>query len=90
MVEGHTDADEFNKDTYPRNNWDLSVLRATSVVRLLTKDYNLNPDQVSAAGKGEFAPKADNSTAEGKATNRRIEIIIQPKLDEIYNLVKKG
>ena len=90
MVEGHTDNVPISSSATFKDNWDLSVIRATSVVRLLTKDFKLNPNQVSASGKGEFAPKADNSTAEGRAVNRRIEIIIQPKLDEIYNLVKKG
>ncbi len=89
LVEGHTDNVPIRSASF-KDNWDLSVIRATSVVRLLTEEYQLSPSQVSAAGKGEFAPKSDNDTREGKAINRRIEIIIQPQLDEIYKLVKEG
>ncbi|MFC1733710.1 flagellar motor protein MotB, partial [candidate division KSB1 bacterium] len=63
--------------------------RATSVVRILVNDYNLSPIQVTASGKGEYYPKADNETPEGRAVNRRTEIIIAPNLDEVFQLLNK-
>lgn len=89
IVEGHTDNVPFNGGTL-KDNWDLSVVRATSVVRILTKDYGLSPNQVTPSGKGEFSPKDTNETKEGRAINRRIEIIIEPRLDEIYRLAKSN
>lgn len=96
QVEGHTDNDPFRvkpgtdaKVITVRDNWDLSVMRATSVVRVLTEDYNVNPKSVLAAGRGEYFPKANNSTAEGKAQNRRTEIIISPRLDQVLNMLNK-
>lgn len=96
-VEGHTDNDQFRTRTtadtdgriYVRDNWDLSVMRATSVVKVLTDEYSVDPKRVRAAGRGEFFPKADNSSAEGKAKNRRTEIVLTPKLDEVMKLLKK-
>lgn len=87
IVEGHTDNVPFNGGSL-KDNWDLSVVRATSVVRILTNDYGLSPNHITPSGKGEFAPKTSNDTKEGRAINRRIEIIIEPKLDEIYRLAK--
>ena len=89
VVEGHTDNVPARGSAF-EDNWDLSVLRATAVVRLLTDEYKLDPNQVTAAGKGEYAPKADNTAADGRAQNRRIEIMVEPKLDEIYQLVRSG
>lgn len=89
VVEGHTDNVPFNGGAL-KDNWDLSVVRATSVVRILTKDYGLSPNQVTPSGKGEFAPKAENDSKDGRAINRRIEIIIEPRLDEIYRLAKSN
>ncbi len=86
LVEGHTDNIPIKTATY-KDNWDLSVGRATSIVRLLTDDYKLVPTRVTASGKGEFSPKASNDTAEGRAKNRRTEIILTPKLDEIMQLL---
>ena len=86
LVEGHTDNVPIKTATY-KDNWDLSVGRATSIVRLLTDDYKLAPTRVTASGKGEFSPKANNDTAEGRAKNRRTEIILTPKLDEIMQLL---
>ena len=80
-VEGHTDSDGSAD-----KNWDLSVSRATSVVKVLT-DYGVNPDRVTASGRGEHLPLTSNSTSTGKAQNRRTEIILSPKLDELYNLL---
>lgn len=83
MVEGHTDTDKFKSNNPPIDNWDLSVLRATSVVRLLTEKGELEPIQVSAAGRGEFLPVDE----EDKAKNRRIEIILTPKLGELFEII---
>ncbi len=88
LVEGHTDNVPIKTSVY-KDNWDLSVGRATSIVRILTTDYKITPTRLTASGKGEFFPKADNETAEGRAINRRTEIILSPKLDEIMQLLKE-
>lgn len=86
MVEGYTDNVPM-RNSCIEDNWDLSVKRSTSVVRMLQKDYNIDPNRLIAAGRGEYNTLADNSTAEGRATNRRTRIIILPKLDEFYDLL---
>lgn len=86
LVEGHTDTDPISTATI-KDNWDLSTARATSIVRILTNDYKVTPKRITAAGRGEFMPKASNETAEGKAKNRRTEIILSPKLEEIMKLL---
>ncbi len=84
MVEGHTDNDPYRGNTAVKDNWDLSVMRATAIVKLLLQHGPaINPSRIEACGHGEFAPKADNSTAEGKAANRRTEIIHTPNLDKL-------
>jgi chemotaxis protein MotB len=88
IVEGHTDNVPI-KTTRFADNWDLSVKRATSVVRILTKDYGLSETKVTPSGRGEFFPKATNATPEGRTQNRRTEIIIAPKLEDIQELVWK-
>jgi chemotaxis protein MotB len=87
MVEGHTDNVGFSKGMLI-DNWDLSVKRATSVVRILQKQYGLDPAHIAAAGRGEFKPVADNSTPEGKAANRRTRIVILPQLDQFFKLLE--
>ncbi len=87
MVEGHTDNVAYN-GTQLVDNWDLSVKRATSVVRVLQKQYGLNPSRMAAAGRGEYKPIADNSTPEGKAANRRTRIVILPQLDQFFKLLE--
>lgn len=87
VVEGHTDNVPISTTQF-RDNWDLSVVRATSIVRILTNDYKVSPLRVTASGKGEFMPRASNDTAEGKAANRRTEIILSPKLDELWEVLK--
>ena len=90
MVEGHTDNVPISRTSqYMTDNWDLSVMRATSIVRILT-EAGVAPDQITAAGKGEFSPVTDNSTTEGKARNRRTEIIITPDLSELFRLIEGG
>jgi chemotaxis protein MotB len=87
LVEGHTDNVPIKTSVY-KDNWDLSVARATSIVRILINDYRIAPTRMTASGKGEFFPKADNATPEGRAKNRRTEIILSPKLDELMKLLK--
>ncbi len=86
LVEGHTDNIPIKTALY-KDNWDLSVARAASVVRVLTWSYKVNPKQVTPAGRGEYFPKGDNATPEGRAMNRRTEIILSPRLDEIMTLL---
>jgi chemotaxis protein MotB len=85
LVEGHTDTDKVQPGGSLKDNWDLSVLRATSVVRLIQETSRMDPVRVTAAGRGEYVP-VDPSD---KARNRRIEIILAPDLKELYNLVKE-
>jgi chemotaxis protein MotB len=87
LVEGHTDNVPIKTNIY-KDNWDLSVARATSIVRILSVDYKIGPTRMTASGRGEYFPKAGNDTAEGKAKNRRTEIILSPKLDEIMKLLE--
>ena len=88
MVEGHTDNVEYKGAGYVLDNWDLSVKRATSVVRVLQKEYGMDPAKIAAAGRGEYKPIADNSTKEGKAANRRTRIVILPQLDQFFKLLE--
>ena len=89
MVEGHTDNDAYRGNTAVKDNWDLSVMRATAIVKLLLQyGPGINPVRIEASGHGEFAPKADNRTAEGKAANRRTEIILTPNLDKLLRQMK--
>lgn len=87
LIEGHTDNVPIKTAIY-RDNWDLSVARATSIVRILTDEYKIEPTRLTASGKGEFSPRASNETTESRALNRRTEIILSPKLDEIMQLLK--
>lgn len=87
LIEGHTDNLPIKTALYS-DNWDLSVARSLSIVRILTNEYKIPPTRITASGKGEFSPRAINSTPEGRASNRRTEIILSPKLDEIMNLLK--
>ena len=90
MVEGHTDNDVYRGSSAVKDNWDLSVMRATSIVKLLLQHgANINPARIEACGHGEYAPKASNSTAEGKAANRRTEIILTPNLDKLLHDVSR-
>jgi chemotaxis protein MotB len=86
MVEGYTDNVPI-KTSCMDDNWDLSVKRSTSVIRVLQKNYNIDPNKLIAAGRGEYNTLATNDTAEGRAINRRTRIIIMPKLDQFYDLL---
>jgi len=87
MIEGHTDNVPYRGKGAIVDNWDLSVKRATSVVRQLMKNKHIDPKRLIPAGRSKYLPVADNSTPEGRAKNRRIEVILTPKLDEIMNLL---
>lgn len=88
LVEGHTDNDPFNGSGVIKDNWDLSVMRATSVVKIMTDAAKLNKERITAAGKGEFSPLVPNNSAENKAKNRRTEIILTPDLSELAELLE--
>ncbi|MBC7523824.1 MAG: OmpA family protein [Flavobacterium sp.] len=89
LIEGHTDDDKIlgNIGGGIENNWDLSTKRATAIVNILSENKAVNKQNLTAAGRGEFAPITENNTPEGKAKNRRIEIILTPKLDEISKML---
>ena len=89
FIEGHTDNVPMRSGGRFADNWDLSVIRATSVVRILTVDYKVNPLQIIPSGRSEFFPVADNSTPEGRSKNRRTEIILQPKLDKLFQMLNE-
>ena len=90
LIEGHTDDDKItgNLGGGIESNWDLSTKRATAIVNILSENKGINKQNLTAAGRGEFAPLMSNDTPEGKAKNRRIEIILTPKLDEISKMLK--
>jgi len=85
-IEGHTDTVPIKRIDFP-DNWALSTGRATAIVRILTKDYGVDPHRITASGRGEFHPIRTNDTNEGKASNRRTEIIISPNLNQLYALL---
>lgn len=88
MVEGHTDNVPISRASqYMNDNWDLSVMRATSIVRILMNN-GVNPEAITASGRGEFSPVAINNSAENNALNRRTEIILTPKLDELFQILE--
>lgn len=87
VVEGHTDTDQYNGTGALKDNWDLSVIRATQIVKILLENKEIEPKRISAAGRGEFIPVIDEDTPEAKGKNRRIEIILTPKLDELFEIL---
>ena len=87
FIEGHTDNKPINTVQF-KDNWDLSVIRATSVVRILTKDYNVSSLLIQPSGRGEYMPVASNESADGRSKNRRTEIIMAPKLDKLLELLQ--
>ncbi|MEY4003664.1 MAG: hypothetical protein RIT07_1706 [Bacteroidota bacterium] len=88
-VEGHTDNKPMNGEKI-KDNWDLSVLRATSIVRIMTEDGKMSAKRVTASGRAANAPIADNESVEGRAKNRRTEIILTPKLDKIFEILNNN
>lgn len=89
LIEGHTDDDAFTASGSIADNWDLSTKRATAIVAILSENKSINKQNLTAAGRSEFSPIASNATAEGKAKNRRIEIILTPRLDEISKMLNE-
>ena len=89
LVEGHTDSIPLSGKGLVTDNWDLSVMRATNVVKVLTKNPSLNPLQLTAAGRSEFVPITSNKTKEGRSENRRIEMILSPNLDDLFKLLEE-
>lgn len=88
LVEGHTDDVPISTEKF-QDNWDLSTLRATAVVRLLQNEFYIPPARLTASGRGEYVPKADNGTLVGRRKNRRTEIILTPKLDQFFELLQE-
>ena len=89
MVEGHTDSKQLlGSDNKMEDNWDLSVKRATTIVRLLQEKYGIDPKRMTAAGRGEYVPLAENNSAENRAANRRTRIVILPQLDQFFKLLE--
>jgi len=89
LVEGHTDNIQGSGRGAIKDNWDLSVMRATSVVRILLENQAMNPLQLTAAGRGEHNPIATNETPEGRKMNRRIEMILSPSLDDLFDILEE-
>jgi chemotaxis protein MotB len=89
LVEGHTDTDPIATECIS-DNWELSARRATNIVRVLQNDFEIAPERMTAAGRGEYVPVATNETREGRAANRRTRIVVLPKLDEFNKLIEEG
>jgi chemotaxis protein MotB len=89
MVEGHTDNVPYIGNNILLDNWDLSVKRSTSIVRVLTNELGVKPEQLIAAGRSSYVPLVDNNSAENRAKNRRTRIVVLPKIDQFYDMVEK-
>lgn len=89
MVEGHTDSVPYISNGVILDNWDLSVKRSTSIIRVLTEDLKVNPAQLIAAGRSSYVPLVANDSAENRARNRRTRIIVLPKIDQFYDMIEK-
>jgi Flagellar motor protein len=87
LIEGNTDNVPLNSSSLPKDNWDLSALRATSMAKILQTQFGVNPNRITAGGRSEYNPKTTNASVSGRAENRRTEIIIMPKLDEFMKLM---
>ncbi len=87
-IEGHTDNVPYKSKGEIKDNWDLSVMRSTSIIRIILENSKIDPKRLTASGKGEFSPIATNKTNEGRAKNRRTEIILTPKLDELFKILE--
>jgi chemotaxis protein MotB len=88
VIEGHTDNVPYVSSGQVKDNWDLSVMRATAIVKIITKSSKINPGRLTAAGRSEYLPVSANSNADGRAKNRRTEIILTPKLDELFQILE--
>ena len=87
LIEGNTDNVPLNSTSVPKDNWDLSALRGTSIARVLQNEFGVNPNRITAGGRSEYNPKTTNASVSGRTENRRTEIIIMPKLDEFMKLM---
>ena len=87
LIEGNTDNTPLSSGNVPRDNWDLSALRATAIAKVLQTQFGVNPQRITAGGRSEYNPKTTNASISGRAENRRTEIIIMPKLDEFMKLM---
>ena len=87
LIEGNTDNVPLNSSNLPRDNWDLSALRATAIAKILQTKFGVNPSRITASGRSEYNPKSTNMSVSGRAENRRTEIIIMPKLEEFMQLM---
>lgn len=90
MIEGHTDNVPYRGSGQVKDNWDLSVMRATSVLKIIVQNSAVDEKRLSASGRGEYYPLADNKTPEGRAANRRTEIILTPDLDELFKIIESN
>lgn len=90
MVEGHTDNVPYRSNGIILDNWDLSVKRATSVVRILQNDFGVDPKRMTAAGRSYYIPLVDNNTSASRAKNRRTRIVVLPKIDQFYSMIEEG
>jgi chemotaxis protein MotB len=90
LIEGHTDNVPYGGTGALKDNWDLSVMRATAIVKIITTNSNVDPKRLTAAGKSQYDPVDVNTTKEGKAKNRRTEIILTPKLDELFQIIEQN
>lgn len=89
LIEGHTDNVPISRDCF-KDNWDLSVLRATAITRVLQKDFGVDPARMTAGGRSEYVPLVANDSPENKSTNRRTRIVILPKMDQFYGMIEQG
>jgi chemotaxis protein MotB len=89
MVEGHTDNVPYRSNGVLLDNWDLSVKRSTSIIRVLTNDLGVKPAQLIAAGRSSYVPLFENDSPENKAKNRRTRIVVMPKIDQFYDMIEK-
>jgi chemotaxis protein MotB len=89
MVEGHTDSVPYNGSGVLLDNWDLSVKRSTSIIRVLTNQLGVKPEQLIAAGRSSYVPLVANDSAENRSRNRRTRIVVLPKIDQFYEMIEK-
>ena len=90
MVEGHTDNVPYKTNVEIKDNWDLSVKRATAIVRILQNEFKVDPKRMTAAGRSYYAPLVENNSAANRARNRRTRIVVLPKLDQLYSMIEDG
>jgi chemotaxis protein MotB len=90
MIEGHTDNVPYNGSGVLKDNWDLSVKRATSIVRIIIRNKSVAPERLTVAGRSKYVPVGSNATADGRSKNRRTEVILTPKLDELFRMLESN